>query len=238
MRPEQPKKKRKKWPWVVGAIVLLFVIAVYNSGGNSPTGQQVTSAAAPALSAGQPAAQQPDAPAAASASPPTDYSGKGDDVVTITKDSGPAVVSFECAKCSGNTVLQSDGFDTLLVNEIGSYKGRHLIDANDGSMTSTLTVKATGSWKITVASGLASAMKGDTAVSGHGDDVALLSGGISKAAITNKGGKSNFVVQAYSNNGFPDLAVNTIGGYSGTVPIDGPAVLAIKSDGDWSVTGS
>lgn len=233
--PQPAPKKRKKWPWIIGAILVLFVIIGVSggNGGSSPTVEQVNSAAAPAVPAGNapaPAAQP-------QASPPTDYSGKGDDVVTIKKDSGPAIVSFECGKCSGNTVLQSDGYDTLLVNAIGSYKGRHLIDANDGSTTSTLTVKATGSWKITVASGLGTALKGDKAASGHGDDVVLLSGSMSKAAITNKG-KSNFVVQVYGSSAFPDLAVNTIGGYTGTVPVDGPALLSIKSDGDWSVTGS
>ena len=147
-------------------------------------------------------------------------------------------MTFECAKCSGNTVLQSDGGDSLLVNTIGAYSGRRLIDATDGSMTSTLTVKATGSWKITVASGLGSAKKGDTNASGRGDDVVVLTGKISKAAITNRGGSSNFVVQVYGESGFPDLAVNTIGGYSGTVPVEGPAALAITSTGNWTITGS
>ena len=108
----------------------------------------------------------------------------------------------------------------------------------DGSSTSTLTVKATGSWKITVASGLASAKRAEANVSGHGDDVVLLTGSFRKASITNKGG-SNFVVQAYErSSSVPNLAVNTIGGYSGTVAIDGPAVLAITSTGDWTVAGS
>jgi hypothetical protein len=231
-QPIAPRKRRRKWPWIVLAVLVLLVIISIANGGNGGTPAPAAGGPAPAA----PAA--PGAPAAPAASAPTTYTGKGDDVVTIKKDAGPGIVTFECAKCSGNTVLQSDGSESLLVNTIGSYSGRRLIDATDGSVTSTLTVKATGSWKITVASGLASANAGDTSVSGRGDDVAMLTGKISKAAITNKGGQSNFVVQAYGSSGFPDLAVNTIGGYSGTVPIHGPAVLAITSTGNWTVTGS
>lgn len=217
------------------AVLVLFIIVVSTgSKGGTPASTTGTAGAAGAAAPNVPA------PAAATppASAPTSYTGKGDDVITIKKDDGPAIVTFECARCSANTVLQSDGRDSLLVNTIGSYSGRHLIDATDGSVTSTLTVKATGSWKITVASGLASATKGVTSVSGHGDDVAVLTGDISKAAITNKGGNSNFVVQVYGSSGFPDLAVNTIGGYSGTVPMTAPAALAITSTGNWTVTGS
>lgn len=234
--PPAPKaKKRRKWPWILLAVlVLLILISSISGRGNPAPTVGGTTLASPA----GPAAPAPPA-SAPTASAPTNYTGKGDDVVKITKDSGPAIVTFDCASCSGNTVLQSDGADLLLVNTIGAYSGRRLIDAMDGSTTSTLTVKATGSWKITVASGLASAKKGDTSVSGHGDDVAVLTGSISKAAITNKGGQSNFVVQAYSSGGgLPDLAVNTIGGYSGTVPVQGPVALAITSTGDWTITGS
>jgi hypothetical protein len=234
MPPAAAPKKRRKWPWIVLAVVVLLglVIATSSKGGGAPP---ATNGSTPSAAAA-PAAPAPRAAQAASA--PTNYAGKGDDVVTIAKDSGPAIVTFECARCSGNTVLQSDGADALLVNTIGSYSGRHLIDPSDGSVTSTLTVKATGSWKITVASGLASATRADTSVSGHGDDVAVLTGDVRKAAITNKGGNSNFVVRAYDGSGIPDLAVNVIGGYSGTVPINGPVVLAISSTGNWTVTGS
>lgn len=236
--PIAPRKRRQKWPWIVLGVLVLLVIIIATSGkGGTPASTAGPTTAA--TSAAPVAAAPADPPAAPAASPPTSYPGSGDDVVKITKDPGPAIVTFACAKCSGTTVLQSDGADTLLVNTIDSYSGRRLIDATNGSTTSTLTVKATGSWKITVASGLASAKKGDTSVSGHGDDVAVLTGQISKAAITNKGGESNFVVQDYgSNSGFPDLAVNTIGGYSGTAPVQGPAALAITSTGDWTITGS
>ncbi len=237
--PEPVKKKRRKWPWVALAVLVLLVIIIGSSGKSGTPTPSVggTAASAPAVP-GSPAAPAAPAPASPAASAPTIYTGKGDDVVTIKKDSGPGIVTFECPRCSGNTVLQSDGRDSLLVNTIGSYSGRHLIDATDGSVTSTLTVKATGSWKITVASGLASAQRAESNANGHGDDVVLLTGKISKAAITNKGGNSNFVVQVYDSSGIPDLAVNTIGGYSSTVPIHGPAVLAITSNGDWTVTGS
>jgi Domain of unknown function (DUF4352) len=49
---ELKKKKRKKWPFVLGAIVLLFVIIAMSSGGNSGSTSTATdpAASAPALS--------------------------------------------------------------------------------------------------------------------------------------------------------------------------------------------
>ncbi len=110
------------------------------------------------------------------ASPPTVYNGRGDDIVSITKDPGVAVLQFECPKCSDNTIVTTDGSEHTLVNEIGSYMGKQLIDLRDGSTTTTVTVKATGAWKMTVASGLGAATvaTGDAPVAGQGDDVVLM----------------------------------------------------------------
>ncbi len=240
-KASRPFYRKKRFIFPALLVLLIIIIVLANKGGGSSSGGHVAAAPATASAAAPAPGATPESPssAAPAAAAPTTYAGKGDDVVKITKDAGPAIVTFDCARCSGNTVLQSDGADLLLVNTIDGYTGRRLIDAMDGSTTSTLTVKATGSWKITVASGLASAKKGDTSVNGHGDDVAVLTGNISKAAITNKGGQSNFVVQAYSTgSSLPDLAVNTIGGYTGTVPVQGPVALAITSTGDWTVSGS
>lgn len=173
-------------------------------------------------------------------SPPTVYEGRGDDVISITKDPGVAIVEFECPKCSGNTVVKTDGADSLLVNEIGAYRGKHLIDERSGSTTSTLEITASGPWTATVSSGLASAtvQTGTGPVSGRGDDVVVIMSASSKAHITDKG-PSNFAVWVISvDSGRPDLAVNTIGGYDGTVVLDGPAVVEVTSSGSWTIAPS
>jgi hypothetical protein len=37
---------------------------------------------------------------------------------------------------------------------------------------------------------------------------------------------------------FPDLAVDEIGSYDGTVPLDAPAAVAITSSGTWAIAPS
>jgi hypothetical protein len=180
------------------------------------------------------------ASAAPAVSPPTVYEGRGDDVIPITKDPGVAIVEFECPKRSGNTVVKTDGADSLLVDEIGAYRGKHLIDERSGSTTATLEITASGPWTATVSSGLAAATvpTGAGPVSGKGDDVVVIMSASTKAHITDKG-PSNFAVWVISvDSGRPDLAVNTIGGYDGTVVLDGPAVVEVTSSGSWTIAPS
>ncbi|WP_214368210.1 hypothetical protein [Pseudonocardia sp. H11422] len=245
--PPAPKPKRKKWPWIAGGTVLLLaiIIGTANSGSGSSSAPTAASPTTPFSSAfrapavAAPTTTAPTTTAPKPTSPPTVYEGRGDDVVTITKDPGVAVLQFECPKCSSNTVLKTDGAENLLVNEIGAYKGKHLIDISDTSITSTLTINASGAWKVTVASGLgmATTATGNNPVSGTGDDVVLMLGTATKARITNKG-ESNFVVKVYPASGYPDLAVNEIGSYQGTVPLDAPAVVQVTSSGKWTIAPS
>ena len=168
---------------------------------------------------------------------PKVYQGSGDDVVTIQKPAdGPAIIAFECSNCSGNTVLKTNGAESLLVNTIGSYSGSHLIDVRSGSYTTEATINATGVWKMTV-SRLDKAMQSTgQALSGQGDSVLHITGRTTKAEISNTG-DSNFVVDVYpENGGFSDLAVNTIGSYKGTVPLKTSAYIQITSNGTWSIT--
>jgi hypothetical protein len=71
-------------------------------------------------------------------------------------------------------------------------------------------------------------------ISGHGDDVVEVGSAIGDAKVTNRG-DSNFVLQAYG--GSDSLVINEIGSYSGTVPLQGPEVVQVESNGDWSITG-
>jgi hypothetical protein len=103
-----------------------------------------------------------------------------------------------------------------------------------------VTVKASGAWKLTVASGLGAATvaAGDAPVAGQGDDVILMNGTATKVRITNRG-QSNFIVYVISiRSPSINLAVNKIGGYEGTVALDAPAVITIKSSGNWTITPS
>ncbi|MET8045590.1 hypothetical protein ABZU25_32570 [Micromonospora sp. NPDC005215] len=54
--------------------------------------------------------------------------------------------------------------------------------------------------------------------------------------ITHSKGESNFVVESYNlESGEGGLLINEIGGYSGTRPLDAPALVQVTADGNWSI---
>jgi len=161
------------------------------------------------------------------------YSGTGDDVVEVTLGNDPRVLTFVCTSCGSNTVLQGDGQDTLLVNAIGSYSGRHFV--NLASDLTRLQISADSSWTITLEP-VSVLARDKNRTQGHGDDVVYFDKG-SKAAITHTG-EANFVVQETSDSAGKDLLVNEIGKYRGTVPLNTPSVLEITADGDWTIAPS
>ncbi|WP_253772329.1 hypothetical protein [Goodfellowiella coeruleoviolacea] len=175
------------------------------------------------------------------AQPAQVVNGKGDDVVSIDPQRvGPMLLTFECPKCSGFTFVQSDGFESILVSTMGAYSGRSWLDVHEGSKTHTLTVKADSSWTLSVDDlvVLASTPSGEPTISGHGDAVFYVPGEASKAKITNRGGHGGFfaVEVAPTRGGRTDMAVATVGGYEGTVPFEGDAVVQVRSDGDWTLS--
>jgi hypothetical protein len=228
-RPQRSRRLRN-CPLVVVAASVVIVIACI--AGCDPQTSPSAASSAPGEASTEESATPTPPPA-----PPKVYTGKGDNVLKIDKAAGPAVMTFSCAKCSGNTIVQSDGAESLLVNTIGSYTGKRALDVSDGSTTTRLTIKATGSWKVAVG-GLDQAKQatGTAPVTGKGDDVIMLSGSTTTAAITNKG-QANFIVQTNpADGGIPDVAVNEIGSYTGTVPLAAPALVQVTSEGSWSVT--
>jgi hypothetical protein len=226
-----PKVKRKKWPWSVAAVAVLLVIVI-NAGAGPDAPATVLGDHVPASVKAVPTDTADLAPGPPAA--PISYHGQGDEVLNLEKPVGVAVLDFECLQCSGNTVLKTDGREALLVNEIGGYSGRHLIDVSDTARTSMLTITANGSWKVTVTPGLSAVRITDgNRISGTGDDVVAINGATTRALIKNRG-ESNFTVWVVGG-GTTDLAVNEIGSYEGTVALPAPAVAIVTSSGDWSI---
>jgi hypothetical protein len=239
------KKKTALWVTlgVVGGVLLLVIII--GSIGAANRGQDV-SAAEPTASASAveseeatptPApepeptpepAPEPDPPAV----PTQEIPGSGDNVIPVSI-TGPAVVSFWCGDCGSNTVLKTDGRESLLVNTIGVYSGSHLVNTSDGSAITMLTVEAEGNWTIGIRD-LTTIAPTNGAATGHGDSVVFMADTFRAAAITNVG-ESNFVIKGFGGS-FAELAVNTIGSYQGTVELTGPAFIQVESEGDWSIT--
>ncbi|MFE4541481.1 TM2 domain-containing protein [Arthrobacter sp. NPDC056727] len=158
--------------------------------------------------------------------------GTGDAVKTVDLKGLPAVATFTCKACSGNTVLETNGAEMLLVNTVGAYTGSHLVDTSAGAPTTEFNISADSAWTLkiedvdTVPSTLDKA-------SGHGDTVLYWDVATDKAAITNKG-EGNFVVQGFGSE-VPELPVNKVGDYSGTVKLT-PGFVQVNSDGDWTIT--
>lgn len=160
-------------------------------------------------------------------------SGTGDDVVKLPVDQ-PLVADISCPACQGNFSVKTDGTgtdDSLPVNTIGAYTGRHIVGAQNGSTIATWTISADSAWTITL-SDLSVLKRYSGEASGTGDDAFWVTGTPTAAAITNQG-KGNFVVESYGAD--DPLAVNEIGNYTGTVPI-AAGVIQITSDGSWTLT--
>jgi hypothetical protein len=166
---------------------------------------------------------------------PTVVSGSGDDVVSITKPPGVtvAVAAIEYDGRRNFAVKGLDGEEDLLVNTIGSYSGSVLFDADSGG-TTMLEVTASGPWTITISDALLAPPLNAGANNGTGDAVLLYQGGGTTRAAISGQSEGNFAVVEYSSGG-SDLLVNEIGSYDGVVPLVGPALVEITSEGPWSI---
>lgn len=252
------RKKKPKWLLIAGGVVVLvLIIAVASKGrGSSTSPQAVTSptdtsmasieasgAVASSTETRAPTSTTAAAAAATTKSTPSatptstyqpipaeHYEGTGDDVVTLSKAAGPALLTFSCPDCQHNVVVETKA--DLLVNEIGAYSGTHLIDTSTRSgPTSTVEITADGSWTLDIAD----ITTASDATSGAGDSVVWVKSG-NKVAITHDG-EHNFVVTAVGARS-GDLLVNEIGPYTGTKAIDTPAIVDITADGNWTITPS
>lgn len=242
-RPKKPFWKKKRFI-IPAAIVAFFVIVGACSGGaRQQSGTSIdpapTSTAAPTpadTAAAPPATSAPPAAPPAPAPPAVQtatFNGVGDDIVTIDLGGNPGVITFQCPTCSRNTVLQTNGRDSLLVNTIGAYQGSHLVDMQETSNTTELTIRANSAWTVTVAD-VSTAPRTAGAATGSGDGVVFMEANTNKATITYTG-ERNFTVHGYGGTR-RELAVNEIGSYQGTVRLTLPGYVQVNSSGDWTIT--
>lgn len=168
---------------------------------------------------------------------PITKSGTGDDVITLPAGIKAGLVT---AKYTGTgnfsmSVLDASNQSTgeLLVDTIGSYSGVTGWGFSTLGKDTTIQVSADAAWSVTLTP-VSSAPKLTT--SGAGDGVFLYSGGSGTLTATHAG-TSNFTVEENTNAAFSDpLLIDTIGTYSGTVPLTaGPAVIVIGADGTWTM---
>src|SRR5699024_1297637 len=70
-------------------------------------------------------------------------SGTGDDVVDLEETEAPQTMEFDCSGCSSNVVVNSDGHNSTLVNEIGSYSGTRPVE-----LPGLFVIESNGDWTI------------------------------------------------------------------------------------------
>ncbi|GAA1267855.1 TM2 domain-containing protein [Arthrobacter pascens] len=160
------------------------------------------------------------------------FAGTGDAIKKVDLQGMPALVTFTCKACTGNTVLETDGAEIMLVNTMGGYSGSHLVDTSTGYATSEFAISADSAWTLKVEDVDAVPTAAGTA-RGHGDAVIYWDAPSDRAAITNKG-DGQFLVEGFGAE-IPELPVDDEGNYSGTVRLT-PGFVQIKSQGDWTLT--
>ena len=134
------------------------------------------------------------------------------------------------------TAYSGSTYTDLLVNEIGSFPG--WVYAAPGNF---FKIESSGSWTVEVRPiSYARQWNGQSAITGKGDSVVLLSGGsLGTTTITNSS-RSNFSVVACGPDGaYLDLLVNEIGSYRGEVllPSEDAIVLVVNDvGGSWAMS--
>jgi hypothetical protein len=167
------------------------------------------------------------------------FRGDGDDIVDFETDKR-AIVRFSCPACTSNTVLKTDGPESLLVNEIGSYTGEHLINMKENSLTTSYEIEANSSWTLSISDLNSVRRVTGNSVSGQGTSVVYVSSTNSKVLVKNVG-MSNFIVYTWPIKQpayFSPLLINEIGSYKGTKRIKTPGLITIQSQGKWSLVFS
>ncbi|MCB0910575.1 MAG: DUF2510 domain-containing protein [Propionibacteriaceae bacterium] len=251
------KKKRVLIP---AAALILIVGASAAAGGNRDQSQPASAPAASVTAAApsqEPSDASDDATTDATAEPteegdapaaPNAYdeaygtfsritkNGRGDSIVKLPAGASAGLVTLTHNGSSNFAVYVLDSHNKsngdLLVNEIGDYSGTTAYGFSFDDDSKKLKITADGRWTLKIAP-ISTAPEFGAKESGKGDKVMLYNGGAADYKVIHKG-RSNFVV-LQETGGFPNLAVNEIGRYSGVVPIEeGPSVVIVKADGAWT----
>lgn len=239
---------------VLGAVALIIgiVFAAVYGGGKATSSVADAPAAANTADATTAAAAPSPEPTTTEAPPnpnavydeaygtfaPVNQTGTGDSVIALPAGvkAGMVTASHQGSSNFSLSVLDASNQPTgdLLVNTIGNYAGVTAYGMNGfGSAGVNLQVKADGAWNITI-SPISAAPELGLPGGATGDQVYKYDGAAGNWTFTNQG-QSNFAVIQYGG-ATPNLAVNTIGAYSGKVPMfAGPTVIVVKSDGAWTV---
>lgn len=171
---------------------------------------------------------------------PLTQSGTGDSLVPLPAGAliGIVTATHDGANNFAISMLDAANEPTgdLLVNTIGPYSGSTIYGQLGLADAATVQITADGAWTLTVAP---VSTAPPLAPAGTGDAVFLYDGPAGALAATNAG-EGNFAIIEDTGDPFEfGLLVNEIGAYQGTVPLSaGPSIIAVTSDGSWTLTVS
>ncbi|MFD8498901.1 hypothetical protein [Amycolatopsis sp. NPDC059657] len=134
----------------------------------------------------------------------------------------PGFVTFDCARCEGETTVTTSRGDVLF-RATGPYKGTRWINMDDEDPVGYYQVKATSAWTLTVADydRLPSFYQGGHDPAGTGDTVFLYQGTEDSARMTGVGGLE---------------AANLVGTRIEKGGLKGPSIVQVSASGAWSIT--
>ena len=169
------------------------------------------------------------------------FAGTGRKVLRLTRVVGPVLITMRHTGLSNYAVwaVNSGGRKTdLLANTIGNYAGTRIAGATDEDVAA-LAVDADGKWSIAIRPVSTAPLWKGSKVSGRGD-VVLRTGGVAGLVTVraNYTGTGNFAVWAYDDSR-RSLVFNEIDKFQGESLLpDGTVVIAVESDGPWTLVRS
>ncbi|MDD1777335.1 MAG: hypothetical protein LUQ65_04130 [Candidatus Helarchaeota archaeon] len=171
---------------------------------------------------------------------PMVFSGTGDSIVDIDKESGPALVHIIGNNSSRHfAVVNYDSSNKeidLLVNTTDPYDGVRPLDFLEDEHTARFEVTATGAWSIEIIPfSLIERLEIPGEITGNGDYVFAIVGGTpDTATITGNAAARHFAVIGYGSTS--DLLVNTTDPYDGTVLLSSDTlIIEVDSEDDWTM---
>ena len=177
------------------------------------------------------------------------YAGVGDDVIRVQRTKLPGIATMSHTGQSNFIVdtLDLEGrVDSLLVNEIGSYRGTVAfnIEPYGRKGLAGLSITADGPWRVVIKRLSRAPRWGVDPKTGAGDAVLRLDPAVPNRGLhvlrARHGGPSNFIVATVLGGREDELLINEIGSYRGRVRLpNGTQYLTITAAGGyWRVARS
>jgi len=237
-KASRPWYKKKRFIFTLALVAIVVIIVASNSGGGSGDNTAATDQSDSSADNGGGDSQDTNPYADKYGTfKAINKQGSGASTMPLPKGASAAIVAMTHKGSSNFSVTTLDASNQptgdLLANTIGGFSGTAAYGLNDIGEPTKLQVTADGDWTIKITP-ISSAKQLPESAAGKGDLVYLYDGDAADWAIQHTG-SSNFSVAQYTES-LPNLMVNEIGNYKGTVPaVDGPSVVTITADGKWTI---